>query len=354
MSEVDPLLIDATTKIFEDLSDPQTLNSATTSDWRSALWSALEESGLTLAWVPTDNGGSGASLADGFSILELAGKFAVPIPLGETLLAGWLLSKSDLDCPSGMMTVAPSRPRDKIQITEDNRLEGKAFGIPFANVAENIVVLAYKGEAPHIAQVSGKDCVIKSNPGQSGDGRDTITFSNTTPIKIAPAPEDFSGQEFCIMGATIRSMQISGALQSILKLATDYAQERVAFEKQISKFQAVQHNLAKLASETAVAIAAAGSAMDTINTATQYNELVFFEAASAKIRTGESVGEAAAIAHQVHGAIGFTEEHILHRYTQRLWDWRDDFGSESEWAVELGEMVAERGADELWPLLTAR
>ena len=153
MSEVDPLLIDATTKIFEDLSDPQTLNSATTSDWRSALWSALEESGLTLAWVPTDNGGSGASLADGFSILELAGKFAVPIPLGETLLAGWLLSKSDLDCPSGMMTVAPSRPRDKIQITEDNTLEGRAFGIPFANVAENIVVLAYKGEAPHIAQV---------------------------------------------------------------------------------------------------------------------------------------------------------------------------------------------------------
>ena len=354
MSEVDPLLIDATTKIFEDLSDPQTLNSATTDDWRSALWSALEESGLTLAWVPADNGGSGASLADGFSILELSGKFAVPIPLGETLLAGWLLSRSNLECPSGMMTVAPTRPRDKIQMTEDNRLEGEAFGIPFANVAENVVVLAHKDEVPYIALVSGKDCIIKSNPGLSGDGRDTITFSNTTPIKIAPAPESFSGQEFCIMGATIRSMQISGALQSILKLATDYAQERVAFEKQISKFQAVQHNLAKLASETAVAIAAAGSAMDTINTATQYNELVFFEATSAKIRTGEAVGEAAAIAHQVHGAIGFTKEHILHRYTQRLWDWRDDFGSESEWAVELGEMVAERGADELWPLLTAR
>ena len=69
---------------------------------------------------------------------------------------------------------------------------------------------------------------------------------------------------------------------------------------------------------------------------------------------GEAVGEASAIAHQVHGAIGFTEEHILHRYTQRLWDWRDDFGSESEWAVQLGEMIAEKGADELWPLLTAR
>ena len=156
------------------------------------------------------------------------------------------------------------------------------------------------------------------------------------------------------MGATVRSMQISGALQSILKLATNYAQERVAFEKQISKLQAVQHNLANLANETAVAIAAAGSAMDTINDLDTFNELVFFEAASAKIRTGEAVGEGAAIAHQVYGAIGFTEEHILHRFTQRLWDWRDDFGSESEWAVQLGEMVAEKGADELWPLLTSR
>ena len=354
MSEVDPLLIDATTKIFEDLSDPQTLNSAGNDDWRSTLWSALEESGLTLAWVPADNGGSGASLADGFSILELAGKFAVPIPLAETLLAGWLLSKSKLKCPSGMMTVAPTRPRDKIHLTDNNTLVGEVFGIPFANVAENIVVLAHKDDMPHIALVSVKDCIIKSNPGLSGDGRDTITFSNTIPIQIHAAPANFSAQELYLMGATVRSMQMSGALQSILKLATDYAQERVAFEKQISKFQAVQHNLAKLASETAVAIAAAGSAMDTINNAEQYNELVFFESTSAKIRTGEAVGEASAIAHQVHGAIGFTEEHILHRYTQRLWDWRDDFGSESEWAVQLGEMVAEKGADELWPLLTAR
>ena len=80
----------------------------------------------------------------------------------------------------------------------------------------------------------------------------------------------------------------------------------------------------------------------------------FFEASSAKIRTGEAVGEGTAIAHQVFGAIGFTEEHILHRFTQRLWDWRDDFGNESEWAVELGELIAKNGPEERWPHLTTR
>jgi acyl-CoA dehydrogenase len=69
---------------------------------------------------------------------------------------------------------------------------------------------------------------------------------------------------------------------------------------------------------------------------------VLLEVASAKIRVGEAATEGAAIAHQVHGAIGFSGEHALHRFTQRLWAWRDDFGTESDWAVRLGKLVATR------------
>ena len=354
MSDVDPLLINATTKIFEDLSDPKTINASKTDSWRNQLWSALEEAGLTLAWISDTYGGSGATIADGFSILEVSGKFAAPIPLGETLLAGWLLSKGGIDSPKGMMTVAPTRPRDRIKFNPDNTLTGQVFGIPFASISENIAVIAHGSDGLYVALVASKDCIVTHNSGLSGDGRDTITLKHTPTLASNKLPDDFSPQALSLMGATVRAIQISGALQSILTLATDYAQERVAFEKTISKFQAVQHNLAKLASETAVAIAAAGSAADTLNDIEVFNESVFFETASAKIRVGEAVGEGAAIAHQVHGAIGFTEEHILHRFTQRLWDWRDDFGSESEWAVQLGEMVAKKGADGLWPLLTSR
>jgi acyl-CoA dehydrogenase len=56
----------------------------------------------------------------------------------------------------------------------------------------------------------------------------------------------------------------------------------------------------------------------------------------------------------VMGAIGFTQEHTLHRFTRRLWGWRDDFGNESYWAVKLGNLVAAKGADGLWPMLAAR
>ena len=74
--------------------------------------------------------------------------------------------------------------------------------------------------------------------------------------------------------------------------------------------------------------------------------------ATAKIRAGEAAGTGAAIAHQVHGAMGFTREYSLHQATRRLWSWRDDFGAESVWAISLGEMIAGRGADALWPTLT--
>ena len=75
--------------------------------------------------------------------------------------------------------------------------------------------------------------------------------------------------------------------------------------------------------------------------------------ASAKVRTGEAAGNGAAIAHQVHGAIGYTREFSLQQYTRRLLSWRDDFGSENYWAMTLGNVVANGGAEALWPALTS-
>jgi len=101
-------------------------------------------------------------------------------------------------------------------------------------------------------------------------------------------------------------------------------------------------------------MAAAGSAADAIARAESSNDAIFLEAAAAKIRCAEAAAEASAIAHQIHGAIGFTREHILHRFTLRMLGWRDDFGNESHWAAALGSRVAADGAAELWPLLASR
>ena len=84
MSEADTIVVGTAMRIFQDLGDPQTINSAADDAWRAPLWDALSESGLTLAWVPDEKGGAGASIADGFAVLRVAGLFAVPGPLAET------------------------------------------------------------------------------------------------------------------------------------------------------------------------------------------------------------------------------------------------------------------------------
>lgn len=352
--ESDHIVAETAARIFADLADPQTLTRAKDVRWRAPLWRALEDAGLPLAWVPENLGGAGAGLADGFAILSAAGRHALPVPLAETLAAGWLLAQAGIEAPASPMTIAPVRPLDRIELNTDDTLSGRASGVPFAQEAEHIAVLAVEGRGPAIALVETKDCRIGEGRNLAGEPSNTVTFERVKPQRLAPLPPRFDRSALLLMGAAIRSAQIAGALEAVLALSVTYANERVAFERHIGKFQAVQQNLARLAGETAAALAVAGSAADTIAHAREFDDAVPLEAASAKIRCAEAATEGSAIAHQVFGAIGFTNEHILHRFTLRMLSWRDDFGNESWWAAELGRHVARRGAEDFWPMVAAR
>ncbi len=354
VTESDHIVAEAAARIFADLADPQTINSARDDRWKKPLWRALSEAGLTHAWVPEKYGGAGASLANGFTILGIAGRYALPVPLAETLIAGWLLARAGITVPAGAITAAPVRPRNRILLNPDGTLSGRAAGIPFARDSEHIAVVAAGDKGVSIALVRTSDCRVSEGHNLAGDPANTVIFERTKAIRIAPAPAGFDQSALLLMGAIVRSVEAAGALEAILSLSVRYANERVAFERPIGKFQAVQQNLARLAGETAAALAAAGSAADTIEQSAAFDDTVMLEAASAKIRSGEAAAEGAAIAHQVHGAIGFTNEHVLHRFTLRLLSWRDDFGNESYWAAMLGEMIARRGANNFWPLLASR
>lgn len=354
MSESGNIVAETTTRIFADLADPQTINRAKDDAWKEPLWQALVDAGLTLAWVPEEHGGSGASLADGFEVLGVAGRFAAPVPLAETLLAGWLLSRAGISSPAGSMSVAPARPGDRVTLNSDGSLSGRARGVSFAQDARHIAVVATGDAGASIALVETAACRVADGMSLAGDALNTVMFDRSQPLHVAPAPAGFDQTSLMLMGAAVRSVQTAGALEAMLAFTVRYANERVAFERPIAKFQAVQHNLARLAGEVAAAMTAAGSAADAIAHAERFDDGVFLEAAAAKIRSAEAAEEGAAIAHQVHGAIGFTKEHILHRFTLRLLGWRDDFGNESHWAVQLGQLVAARGANEFWPLVASR
>src|ERR1700722_5992735 len=135
VAESENIVAETAEKIFADLADAQTVNSDKKGAWKAPLWQALNEAGLPLSWVAEEYGGSGATLAEGFGVLSAAGRFALAVPLAETMLAGWLLSLGKIACPEGEMTIVPAGPKDRITLDTGGTLSGRARGVPFAKEA---------------------------------------------------------------------------------------------------------------------------------------------------------------------------------------------------------------------------
>ena len=184
---------------------------------------------------------------------------------------------------------------------------------------------------------------ITTDQNLAREPRDTLAFEAAPVVAAAPAGRGVPARAVWLYGALVRSAQMAGGLDYLLRQASQYATERRQFGKPIGSFQVIQQNLAVLAGHTAAAGTAAANAFRAADRGD-----AAFEIAVAKVRVGEAAGIGAQIAHQVHGAIGFTDEHRLQQFTRRLWSWRDDFGTEAQWAVRLGRLAAQIGTDGVW------
>ena len=197
-------------------------------------------------------------------------------------------------------------------------------------------MLAEHDDQPHIALL--RHGAWQATPGANvaREPRDTIGISTTLPADaVAPAGDGIGRLQVRAAGAAMRAIMIAGVLEAITGMTVQYAQDRVQFGRPIGKFQAIQHNLAILASQAAAAGAAADMAAEAVADGIRIPAI-----AAAKSRAGEAASIAAGLAHQIHGAIGFTYEHRLHFFTKRLWAWRDEYGGEAEWSLLLGRHMA--------------
>jgi acyl-CoA dehydrogenase len=335
----DTLVYDSAMRLFGDLATPQVLAAAEAGVWPAALWDAVEEAGYPEVLAEGTGG-----MAEAAAILRAAGHHAAPIPLAETMLAHFLCGRAGLAPPPGPLSVAPVEPDDRILAVGDT-LAGRAGFVPWGREVAAIVLVAEEG----VAIASRGRASFEAGRNLAGEPRDHLTAAaaDMPPRRL---PDGVDRLLLLRLGALMRAAQMAGAMERALDLSTRYANDRVQFGRPIGKFQAIQQQLALAAEEVAAALVAAESAARFL---VEGRSAAAFAAAAAKIRAGIAAGKVAEIAHQVHGAIGFTHEHSLHRLTRRLWSWRDEFGSESFWSRELGRRILAAGADALWPAITA-
>jgi acyl-CoA dehydrogenase len=293
-------------------------------------WDAIEQVALPALLLSEEQGGFGGSWEDALIVFRLAGYNALALPLVEATIAAALAGSAG---PQGRGTIAPAADGD----IRNGRFTGCIKGAAWGDASSFVVAPSPDGGSM-LAPTT--DAEAETSLSISGEPRTTWRVSNAS---IVPLDVDVFA-----LGALARSAQIAGALDAALAMAVGYVNERQQFGRPLAKFQAVQQNLASFACEAAAAnCAALGAAQARTRGQARY------EIAAAKLRANRAVGVGTAIAHQVHGAIGFTEEYPLHPLTRRLWTWRSEFGSDGHWSAILGDIICERGADNFWPDMTA-
>ena len=347
-------LADSAERLFGGHIDKALLHAAGEGRFPQALWDEVTEAGFTAALLPEEAGGFGATVTEAMRILQISASFNAPLPLAETMLAGWLLAKAGLPLPDGILTLAPVRKADSLTLAREGdgwRLSGTAQRVPWGRDAATAVVLVDGSDGAMLASVPAMGLATHLDVNLAGEPRDTLSFDLVLPPDaVAPAP--MTAEALRAAGAALRTVQLAGALSRALSVTVGYVQTRVQFGRPIGKFQAIQHNLAIMAGQSAAAIAAADMATEALDEGLRTGKLPMLTVAAAKARAGEAASVAAGLAHQSHGAIGFTQEYELHYATRRLWSWRDEFGNEAEWNGMVGCAALRAGADGLWPLLT--
>lgn len=353
MDDVSAIVLQQADRLFQQHTTKDILTAADRGEWSAPLWRALEDAGLPLALVGEAAGGVGLESGDVAHLIRRAAYYSVPLPLAETIVANRMWVDAGGELLTEAMTFAPTNPRDRVDLARSNVdtvLRGTAHSVPWGAQAGGVLVFARDRDGRGFLCLVRPD-QIKSNKLRRNvayEPRDEIGLDGVVLDKdsIRPAPVYLQGNGLMAYGAAIRVQQMIGGMERCLDYALTYANERVQFGRPIGKLQAVQHMLAIAAGHFAAASAAADALLESECLGDDD-----FAVAIAKSRCGEAAGQVAAVCHQVHGAMGFTQEHPLHFATRRLWAWRDEWGGESYWQERIGRLICEHGGEGFWPRL---
>lgn len=320
------------------------------------LWQLAVDNGFTHALATETAGGSAAAWSAAVPILRGIGYWQVPLPLAETMVAQLLLSLAGIQAAPGPIALIEQGCGNTLRLRgsgSDLRLEGTVPQVAWARHALTALVSS-SDRLLVLVDLRQPAVRCEPHPDHARMPSDTLRFDGSRCIAHAASPLELA-QPVWTLGALARALMMVGALESALEQSVRYANERVQFGKPIGRNQAIQQQLALMAGDTVAArMAALAAAADAPSVQQRDAPAAPFSIAAAKVRAGEAATRAAGIAHQVHGAIGFTREHPLHFATRRLWAWREQFGSDAWWAQALGRAAIAGGAAAFWPSLTRR
>lgn len=266
------------------------------------------EAGFTRVLAPETANGLGGTLREAANIAWRAGWHTAPLPIVEMLLLAYL----DPDADAATVTLAQGTPA-------------------IAPTLRSTRVI----QTPH-----GRRPVDQTRPFAHLSGMEWRALDGDAGDYPARTQR---------MGALLTSAAMLGAMARVMQIVRDHATTRRQFARPLSKFQSIQHHLAQAQSELTLTQAALANALDA-HDAGHGGDLLW---RSAKAQAGMAATTIAAIAHQVMGAVGFTEDHELHHFTKLLWQWRDSWGRQVACEQAIGKEAC-AAPEGLWTYITEK
>lgn len=345
LSEETVLLKSSAERFFKEKCPPSLVKELIKDEkgFSTALWREMAELGWLGLLYDEKYGGSAGSFFDLFSLFEEMGKALLPSPFFcSAVLSGLVINEAgdaklkDSYLPSiirgeKILTLALLDERGRYDGNdpkiEARRTQGGAYVIngtrllvPYANVADEILLCARVQGSEPAGPTLFK--VQRSAPGQKMTFLDTLTQEKTFAVtyeNVEVSAGDVIGSvgegntywnQVLPKAIVLKCGEMLGGLQRVVDMTVAYMKERHQFGKPLGSLQVVQHycvdmrtNLetSRLLTCQAAALLSEGLPCDK-------------EIAMAKAWISDTYKRSTWTAQQLHGGIGFTEEHDLHLY----------------------------------------
>lgn len=143
-----------------------------------------------------------------------------------------------------------------------------------------------------------------------------------------------------------------GAVTGAVRLTEEHTRTREQFGAPLARLPGVRRQLGEARVDLAHGRAALDRAVATVGSGAD-DERVLDAALVAAVVASEVATRTAMVAHQLHGAVGTTQEYALGAYTRAVWAFRDWPTSAAARRRHLGERALHGGANAVWDTLTA-
>ena len=308
--------------------------------YKPELWEAMADLGWLGLILPEEYEGAGGSFLDLSVLLEEMGRALLPGPFLDTVISGFIILEAGTreqkqkllpQLAKGKLMLIPAWNRMGTEYYIGRQLRGVLQGnsyvlngsklfVAYANSADSFISQVYTGDgATTLFLVDAKGSGLRFNPliSVAKDKQYEVEFNDVSASQDDILGEVNGGEVYLdsILPRVLvaKSMEMLGGAQQVVEMSTEYAKQRVQFDRPIGSFQAIQHHCANMAIDLEASRFLAYKTAWVIDEGLPCTK----EANMTKAWLSDAYRRIVVLGKQIHGGYGVIVEYDMQLYFRR-------------------------------------